>query len=43
MCMSMRGVQKAGTSTLTTRFSGVFKADPAEQARFLTLVRQGKP
>jgi GTP cyclohydrolase IA len=43
MCMSMRGVQKAGTSTLTTRFSGVFKADPAEQARFLTLVRHGKP
>jgi GTP cyclohydrolase I len=42
MCMSMRGVQKAGTSTLTTQFTGVFKDDPAEQVRFLTLVRHGK-
>jgi len=39
MCMSMRGVQKAGAMTLTTKFSGVFKADPAEQARFMTLLR----
>ena len=31
MCMSMRGVQKAGASTLTTQFTGVFKDDPAEQ------------
>ena len=38
MCMSMRGIRKAGATTLTTRFSGVFeKAD--EQARFLSLVR----
>jgi GTP cyclohydrolase IA len=42
MCMSMRGVQKAGASTLTTRFTGLFKDDPAEQVRFLTLVRHGK-
>ena len=42
MCMSMRGVQKAGAMTLTTQFSGVFKDDPAEQVRFLTLVRHGK-
>jgi GTP cyclohydrolase I len=42
MCMSMRGVQKAGVSTLTTRFTGLFKDDPAEQVRFLTLVRHGK-
>ncbi len=39
MCMSMRGVQKHGSSTLTTQFSGVFRNDPAEQARFFTLVR----
>lgn len=38
MCMAMRGVQKAGVSTTTTRFTGVFK-DPAEQVRFMTLVR----
>lgn len=42
MCMSMRGVQKAGAMTLTTQFTGVFKDDPAEQVRFLTLVRHGK-
>jgi GTP cyclohydrolase I len=42
MCMSMRGVQKAGAMTLTTQFTGVFKAEPTEQVRFLTLVRHGK-
>jgi GTP cyclohydrolase I len=42
MCMSMRGVQKAGAVTLTTQFTGVFKTNPAEQARFLTLLRHGK-
>ncbi|KAA0697477.1 GTP cyclohydrolase I FolE [Neorhizobium sp. P12A] len=39
MCMAMRGVQKQGSSTLTTTFTGSFKADPAEQARFMTMVR----
>jgi GTP cyclohydrolase IA len=39
MCMSMRGVQKQGASTLTTKFSGIFKDNAAEQARFFTLVR----
>ena len=42
MCMSMRGVQKAGALTLTTQFTGVFKSDPAEQVRFLTLVRNSR-
>ena len=42
MCMTMRGVQKAGASTLTTQFTGVFRDDPAEQARFMTLLRQGR-
>jgi GTP cyclohydrolase I len=42
MCMSMRGVQKAGAVTLTTQFLGAFRDDPAEQVRFLTLLRQGK-
>jgi GTP cyclohydrolase IA len=42
MCMSMRGVRKEGASTLTTQFTGVFRDDPAEQVRFLTLVRHGK-
>jgi len=38
MCMSIRGVQKNGASTVTTRFTGRFR-EPAEQVRFLSLVR----
>jgi len=38
-CMSMRGVKKHGVSTVTTQFSGVFRDDPDEQVRFLTLLR----
>jgi GTP cyclohydrolase I len=39
MCMSMRGVLKQGSSTVTMRFAGVFEDDPAQQARFYTLLR----
>jgi GTP cyclohydrolase IA len=39
MCMSMRGVLKQGTMTVTNQFTGVFRDDPAEQVRFLTMVR----
>jgi GTP cyclohydrolase I len=39
MCMAMRGVQKQGSTTLTTTFTGAFKAEPAEQARFMTMLR----
>ncbi len=39
MCMSMRGVRKPGALTVTMQFSGPFKTDPNEQARFLSLVR----
>ncbi len=39
MCMSMRGVLKQGSSTVTMRFSGVFEDDPAQQAHFYTLLR----
>lgn len=39
MCMSMRGIRKQGASTLTTTFTGDFKDNAAEQARFLSLVR----
>lgn len=39
MCMSMRGVLKQGSTTVTNQFTGVFRDDPAEQVRFLTLVR----
>lgn len=39
MCMAMRGVLKQGSTTLTTTFTGAFKTDAAEQARFLSMVR----
>ena len=41
LCMSMRGVRKHGASTITTSFKGLFR-DPAEQVRFMTLVRAGR-
>lgn len=42
MCMAMRGIRKDGVSTVTTQFTGVFRDEPAEQARFFTLVRAGQ-
>jgi len=38
-CMSMRGVRKDGVATVTTQFTGVFRSQPNEQIRFLTLLR----
>lgn len=40
-CMTMRGVQKQGVSTITTQFTGLFQDDPAEQAKFMGMVRGG--
>ena len=42
-CMAMRGVRKQGASTVTTQFSGVFRDDPNEQARFFNLLRGARP
>jgi len=39
LCMTIRGIHKHGATTVTTQFTGVFRDDPAEQARFLALVR----
>jgi len=41
-CMSMRGVKKAGASTVTTRFTGLFQTDREEQRRFLDLLRSAR-
>jgi len=38
-CMSVRGVAKHGAMTLTSRFTGMFRDNSAEQARFLSMVR----
>jgi len=39
MCMAMRGIQKQGSTTITTTFTGAFKQEPHEQVRFITLIR----
>jgi GTP cyclohydrolase I len=38
-CMSLRGVNKRNVATITTKFTGEFKTNPALQARFMDLVR----
>jgi GTP cyclohydrolase I len=42
MCMSIRGVTKPGSLTVTTQFSGLFHNNPQEQVRFMTMVRGGQ-
>ena len=42
MCMSVRGVEKPGSSTITSQFMGSFREDPQAQVRFITLVRAGQ-
>ncbi len=38
-CMSTRGVNKTGSSTVTSMFSGIFKKDLEVQRRFLDMIR----
>ncbi|MFN3700648.1 MAG: GTP cyclohydrolase I FolE [Alphaproteobacteria bacterium] len=38
-CMSIRGVNKAGSSTTTMMFSGILKTDAAQQRRFLDMIK----
>jgi GTP cyclohydrolase I len=40
--MSLRGVQKPGSQTVTTYFTGAFREDASEQIRFMTLLRSGR-
>ena len=42
MCMSLRGVQRQGVSTLTTEFTGSLRDDPVGQARFMTMLRHAQ-
>jgi GTP cyclohydrolase I len=39
MCMSVRGVEKPGSSTITTQFTGSFRDSADDQVRFITMVR----
>jgi len=39
-CMSLRGVRKPDVATITTQFTGIFKEDPAQQARFMKLATE---
>jgi GTP cyclohydrolase I len=39
MCMTLRGVEKPGTSTITTQFTGSFRDNADDQVRFITMVR----
>jgi len=39
MCMSMRGVEKPGSMTITTQFTGSFRESMNDQVRFMTLIR----
>ena len=39
MCMSMRGIRKQGSLTVTVQFSGLFEDNAEQQARFYTLLR----
>ena len=42
MCMSMRGIKKHGSSTVTQRFTGVFAEELNEQQRFFSLLNMSK-
>jgi GTP cyclohydrolase I len=41
-CMSVRGIGKQGAMTFTSRYTGMFRDNPAEQARFMSMIR-GQP
>lgn len=40
-CMTIRGVSKPGSVTVTSAFTGIFAEDPALRARFSLLARNG--
>ena len=41
-CVTERGARAHGAKTVTTQFTGAFRDDPAEQMRFMTLVKGGQ-
>ncbi len=41
LCMTMRGIKKPGTQTVTVKALGVFEEDPGLQDRFYRMIRKG--
>lgn len=42
LCMSMRGVKKPGTLTVTSAVRGLFKENPASRAEAMALIKKNK-
>jgi len=42
LCMSMRGVKKPNTLTVTSAVRGLFRENPASRAEVLSLIYNGK-
>lgn len=38
MCMQMRGIEKQGSATTTSAFTGIFLSDPRTREEFMTLI-----
>ena len=41
MCMTMRGIKKPGSRTVTMAKRGVFESDPALEERFFRMLNAG--
>jgi GTP cyclohydrolase I len=42
LCMSMRGVKKPNTITVTSAVRGLFRQNPASRAEAMALIKSGK-